>query len=150
VSDVVREIARAVLYEGHMLFPYRPSAPKNRQRWTFGGVYPPAYARATGDRSRVSFECLVEGAAPRVEVEVRFLHYGADGEAVERSAGVGPIEAPPGGVEAQIGELRPGLQRLSVAIRNTSPWSGTDRDEAMRHTFASAHAVARVEDGAFV
>src|SRR5919201_2026544 len=100
MSDVVREIARAVLYEGHMLFPYRPSALKNRQRWTLGGVYPPAYARATADRSRVSFECLVEGEAPRLDVEVRFLEYGEDGRAVERAVGVGPIAAQPGRVEA--------------------------------------------------
>src|SRR5204862_1959614 len=73
VDDRVRQIADAVLYEGHMLFPYRLSALKNRQRWTFGGVYPAAYARTTGDRSRVSFDCILEGEAPRCQIEVRFL-----------------------------------------------------------------------------
>ena len=39
-------IAKAVLYEGYMLYPYRPSSVKNRQRWTFGGIYPQAYSEA--------------------------------------------------------------------------------------------------------
>jgi hypothetical protein len=153
MSDVVREIANAVLYEGHMLFPYRPSALKNQQRWTFGGVYPAAYARTTGDRSRVSFECLVEGDDPQVEVEVRFLQIvrrnGVD-EAVERSVGVGRIDDPPATVEAHLSKLRPGLQRLAVSIENLSRWQGRDRGEAMLRTLASAHALARVEHGAFV
>jgi hypothetical protein len=153
MSDVVRDIANAVLYEGHMLFPYRPSALKNQQRWTFGGVYPAAYARHTGDRSRVSFECLVEGGSPRIDVEVRYLRIvrtdGAD-EAVERSAGVGTIDEPPGRVEAETTELRAGVHRLAVSIENTSTWAGTERGEAMLHTFASAHALARVDGGAFV
>jgi hypothetical protein len=55
------------------LWPYRRSALKNRQRWTFGGVYPDAYARASSDRSAVQVECLIEGAEPSVDVEVRFL-----------------------------------------------------------------------------
>ena len=37
------QIAKAVLYEGYMLYPYRPSSVKNRQRWNFGVVYPPSY-----------------------------------------------------------------------------------------------------------
>jgi hypothetical protein len=145
MSDAVRDIANAVLYEGHMLWPYRPSALKNQQRWTFGGVYPPAYAQATSERSRVSCECLAGGDAPRFGVEVRYLH----GDA-ERCVGAGDIGDPPGRVEASAEELHPGLHRLSLAIENTSPWSGSDRNEAMRHTLASAHAVLTVEGGTFV
>lgn len=118
MRDVVREVADAVLYEGHVLWPYRRSAIKNRQRWTFGGVYPAAYARTTNDRSAVSFDCLVEGEDPSVEVEVRFLqivhrqvvdrgvpvdelvrgdelHQTWD-EAIERRVGPGPFVFPPG------------------------------------------------------
>jgi hypothetical protein len=144
-DETVRQIADAVLYEGHVLYPYRPSAPKNRQRWTFGGVYPPAYAEATGERSRVGFEAIVEGERPRVDVEVRYLV-----GTVERTAGVGPLESPPGFVAARCDELRPGVHRLSVTIENTSAWSGHDRNEAMRHTLGSAHAVAHVAAGTFV
>ena len=32
----VDRIAKAVLYEGYMLYPYRPSSVKNQQRWNFG------------------------------------------------------------------------------------------------------------------
>ncbi len=74
MRDVVREIADAVLYEGHVLWPYRRSSIKNRQRWTFGGVYPDAYACASSDRSVVQVECLLEGTDAAVDVGVRFLH----------------------------------------------------------------------------
>ncbi len=87
MSDVVRQLADAVLYEGHVLWPYRRSSIKNRQRWTFGGVYPDVYARSSSDRSAVQVECLLEGAAPAVDVDVRFLHVvqrqAARGDALE-------------------------------------------------------------------
>src|SRR3954452_9909457 len=155
MTDVVRQIADAVLYEGHMLYPYRLSSIKNVQRWTFGGVYPRHYARGTGDRHRVSFECLVEGASPRVDVEARFLQIVRRGdreEAVERSGGVGRVEHAPlhAVVEARSVEVRPELYRLTASIENTSDWSGTERREAMLHTLASAHLVARVDGGSFV
>ena len=41
----VEAIAKAVLYEGYILYPYRASNVKNQRRWTFGGVYPRDYAR---------------------------------------------------------------------------------------------------------
>ncbi len=44
---LVDQIASAVLYEGYILYPYRPSV-KNRQRWTFGGLVPRAYSEAQG------------------------------------------------------------------------------------------------------
>ena len=54
-------IANAVLYEGYILYPYRPSV-KNRQRWTFGGLYPEAYCAAGGGESSSSqTECLIHG-----------------------------------------------------------------------------------------
>jgi hypothetical protein len=76
--DPVRAIADAVLYEGYVLWPYRRSALKNAQRWTFGGVHPRAHsaARAAGDDPWwMQTQCLVEGGAEaRVDVAVRFLH----------------------------------------------------------------------------
>jgi hypothetical protein len=74
MSDEVRRLADAVLYEGHVLWPYRRSSIKNRQRWTFGGVYPRTYAEWSSDRSIVRTECLVEGDDPVLDIEVRFLH----------------------------------------------------------------------------
>ena len=74
--DPVRQIADAVLYEGYLLWPYRRSAMKNRQRWTFGGVYPRAHHEAhEDDRCELRSECLLEGGEDSaVEVRVRFLH----------------------------------------------------------------------------
>jgi hypothetical protein len=78
VTDPVRAIADAVLYEGYVLWPYRRSALKNAQRWTFGGVFPRAHAesRAAGDDPWVmQTQCLVEGdAATSLSVAVRWLH----------------------------------------------------------------------------
>jgi hydrogenase maturation protease len=72
----VDRIADAVLYEGYILYPYRPST-KNRQRWTFGGLYAEADCRALGDGSTSSnrTECLVRGSpATTFGASVRFLH----------------------------------------------------------------------------
>jgi hypothetical protein len=76
VTDPVRAIADAVLYEGYVLWPYRRSATKNQRRWTFGGVYPRAHAeRHPDDRSVMRTECLVQcGPNTRLDVRVRFLH----------------------------------------------------------------------------
>jgi hydrogenase maturation protease len=76
--DLVDLIANAVLYEGYILYPYRPSV-KNRQRWTFGGLYPEGFVReqprGSSDASSFQAECLVRGGADAaVEVVARFLH----------------------------------------------------------------------------
>jgi len=73
VDAVVRRIAETVLYEGHVLWPYRRSALKNRERWTFGRLYPEAH-RAEGDASALQMEALLEANGPaRLRVIVRFL-----------------------------------------------------------------------------
>jgi len=74
--DRVREIADAVLYEGYVLWPYRRSAMKNRQRWTFGGVYPRDWSEQhPDDAATMQTEVLVEGGDDAsVRVSVRFLH----------------------------------------------------------------------------
>ena len=64
----VGSIVNAVLYEGYMLYPYRASSVKNRQRWTFGGVYPQAYSDAHGGAEPwlIQTQCLVRGGADTV------------------------------------------------------------------------------------
>ena len=62
MNDLVEKVADAVLYEGHMLYPYRPSSVKNQQPFTFGTLDP-------GESIRI--ECLVEGESPKIEVTVR-------------------------------------------------------------------------------
>src|SRR5258706_8737921 len=68
-------IAKTVLYEGYVLYPYRPSAIKNRQRWTFGGVYPRGESSAAEGGAPLRCECVVEGdSLTRIEIRLRFLH----------------------------------------------------------------------------
>ena len=72
---MAERVARAVLYEGYLLYPYRPSV-KNRHRWTFGGLYPPRWtAGHDGDAGEFLTECLVRGS-PRTVIEPKlgFLH----------------------------------------------------------------------------
>jgi hypothetical protein len=212
-TDLVRRIADAVLYEGYLLWPYRKSALKNQQRFTFGGVYPPAW---DDDRTYMQVQVLLEGDEDaEVDVRVRFLHmvrrqvlkigpsvtpepveelevngkrWVSWDEAIEREIAPGPIRVPagelieamPGGERFKAvpaGELieevsggairrswralegevtvarelvRTGLSRLTVRIVNTTPWTGRTREDALRQTFCSTHAVLRVRDGAWV
>lgn len=74
--ESVDQVVNAVLYEGYVLYPYRPSSLKNRKRFTFGCVYPEAYHEAQhgAEPCVMQTECLVEGAAPALDIRVRFLH----------------------------------------------------------------------------
>ncbi len=66
------EVVRAVLYEGYVLYPYRPSSIKNRQRWTFGGIYPGSFPSA--GPAQIETQGLVEGTGEtKIETRVRFL-----------------------------------------------------------------------------
>ncbi len=73
----VKEIANAVLYEGYLLYPYRHSAIKNRQRWNFGVVYPREYSEAGGSIEpwTMQTECLLMAQEQTsLDIYVRFLH----------------------------------------------------------------------------
>ena len=175
MTDPVRAIADAVLYEGYVLWPYRRSALKNAQRWTFGGVFPRAHAesRAAGDDPWVmQTQCLVEGdAATSLSVAVRWLHVvwrqavDAGGrevdavggqltweEAVEREAAFGP---------APIGELAAGLQtpiaipagrgveRVADAgalVRSWEPLTGSVRLDAEPAAGGALRVTVRIEN----
>src|SRR5271170_1753747 len=72
----VEQIANAVLYEGYLLYPYRHSAVKNRQRFNFGLVYPRLFsdAQGAGNPWFVETQCLLAGGPlTSLQVEVRFL-----------------------------------------------------------------------------
>ena len=72
----VEKIAAAILYEGYILYPYRPTAIKNRQRWNFGTLHPRVYAQAQRPEEpyRLVAECLVEPEpAATLDVRLRFL-----------------------------------------------------------------------------
>src|SRR5438270_2165167 len=72
----VQKIADAVLYEGYILYPYRPTAIKNRQRWNFGTLYPRIYAEAQRPHEpfRLISECLlVPSNDALLDIKVSFL-----------------------------------------------------------------------------
>jgi peptidyl-tRNA hydrolase len=121
VNDkLVEEIANAVLYEGYMLYPYRPSSVKNRQRWNFGVVYPRNYSELqTGsDPWNTQTECLIAGTTETtVKVKVRFL------QGISRATG--ELETPvlkiPEGTDPQL--------RIQPADELPQTWQeGVERD----------------------
>ena len=70
------KIAAAILYEGYILYPYRPTAIKNRQRWNFGTLYPRVYAEAQNPQEsfRIQAECIViAGENAAVDIRISFL-----------------------------------------------------------------------------
>jgi hypothetical protein len=79
-AALIEQVVHAVLYEGYILYPYRASTKKNRQRFTFGRVYPEAYSVAQGgaEPCAMQTECLLKrggvAADAAVEISVRFLH----------------------------------------------------------------------------
>jgi hypothetical protein len=88
-AKLVEDIANALLYEGYMLYPYRPSSVKNRQRWNFGVVYPKAYSELQKgvDSCFMQTECIaVAGSSAKVSVKIRFL------QAVART--IGELDSP--------------------------------------------------------
>ncbi|MFC9587096.1 hypothetical protein ACFVJ8_30320 [Streptomyces yangpuensis] len=70
-----RQVADAVLLEGYVLYPYRASAAKNRLRWQFGVLVPPAWGPAHGEHAFQRTEVLMEPKGDaRLSLELRFLH----------------------------------------------------------------------------
>ncbi len=75
--ELVENIANAVLYEGYMLYPYRASSVKNRQRFNWGALAPESYSRAQGGTEawEMQTECLLESTEETtLDIKVRFLH----------------------------------------------------------------------------
>jgi hydrogenase maturation protease len=75
--ELVEKIADAVLYEGYMLYPYRASSVKNRQRFNWGALAPRSYSEAQHGTEawEMQTQCLVEAAEnTRLNIKVRFLH----------------------------------------------------------------------------
>ena len=113
----VEQIAKAVLYEGYMLYPYRPSSVKNQQRWNFGVLCPQSYSEAQKgcEAWTMQTECLVEGSAMTgLEVRVRFL------QVVART--IGELTMPVNELfPSEVPEFRP-VERLALDGRVYQPW----------------------------
>jgi hypothetical protein len=88
------KIADALLYEGYVLYPYRASAEKNRLRWQFGVLVPPAYGVHASEPSSSRTECLLEPFDDCVlHLRIRFLQLQARTlEAADDNGGFRPVE----------------------------------------------------------
>src|SRR5579862_3918502 len=155
----VEKIAEVVLYEGYLLFPYRRSAIKNQQRWTFGGVYPRMYSEATGgdDPWRMQTQCLVTGGAEAdIEIKLRFLQV-VDRRVLENTGGTRrPVEAlrVAGQIyrpwdEAMERTLVPGAKEGDAALHLGSLIAGSQRF-AIEFPAGSEEEILRNSDGAEV
>ena len=145
-DELARKVADAVLYEGYLLYPYRSSALKNRQRWSFGILYPPAYAevRSGTERCLMRSECLLETTRDTsVHVEVRFLHRGT--RKVQR----------PGGPESRRGSIAAEGAARETADDGVARSVHCDLTD-LRNPFESRFSFPRLDarelmsDGAFV
>jgi hypothetical protein len=129
--STVDKIADAVLYEGYILYPYRASSRKNRQRFTFGRVYPEAYSKAQSGAEPflMQTECLLQAQAntPTLEARVRFLH------PMARTVGLlsAPVSALPSDIELDSFSFVPEL-RLDDKLYQA--W-----EEAVERTVRSSH-----------
>jgi hypothetical protein len=126
----VNQIAKAVLYEGYMLYPYRPSSVKNQQRWNFGVLCPQSYSEAQNGTEAwaTQTECLVEGGSlTGLEIRVRFLQLVARsvGELIVPASEVSPVAA----LDFRI------VDRLTVNGRLYQPWQEAVEREVILPVF---------------
>jgi hypothetical protein len=143
---LVDRIARAVLYEGYLLYPYRPSSMKNARRWTFGTLYPERWvaAQAGEDRSFFQAEMLYRGdPGARVSVLARFLLEDAETEiGIETTVTEGCCDRfAQGRLSYSASLLGGGVYKLTVTLQNTC---------ADDTRLGSAHAVISVAEGELI
>jgi hydrogenase maturation protease len=174
------KLARALLYEGYLLYPYRRSSLKNRYRFPFGTLYPRAFCEVDSDRWWCETVGLAEAtdAHTQIEVRLRFLQLAsiedagdADAETViEREVAVAPmllarlLEQPltqafsftSGGSTVE-GELQlsaspceAGVVQVSARLINVSTYDNRERDLVLQRSLLSAHTLFGLEGGAFI
>jgi hypothetical protein len=168
----IEKIANAVLYEGYMLYPYRPSSVKNRQRFNFGVLHPngfDVFAMRTeviviGNRETfldITMRCLQlaerdqwqegherDAIVPEYKLgggsQMMPLFFEANGER-------GRMEPIRGEMEVDSCEISDGVFRVSIEIRNCVPadqsWS---RDEALLRSMISVHTILQATGGELV
>jgi hydrogenase maturation protease len=170
MSAELDAVARALLLEGHLLYPYDARALKNRHRWLFGRLYPEAWVRRSGgaEASSMVTECLVRGGdGAVVRGCVRFLQV-VDEAAVAREVDVGAhaigaacasaavtrFAFPPGVeavVEVEAARVPEGCLRLRVVVRNEVRSADLpDEDHALQASLLATHVALALDRGSFV
>jgi hypothetical protein len=92
--DGAEKIATAILYEGYILYPYRPTSVKNRQRWNFGTLYPRVYAEAQRppESFRLVAECIaIADESAALDVKISFLQLIRQGRRPDRKGQAGEL-----------------------------------------------------------
>jgi hypothetical protein len=169
----VEKIVQALLYDGYLLYPYRPSALKNRQRWLFGRLLPREFSIAHDETEawKIQTECLIRSTpSTELEVRVRFLQLMESdktngdavwNETVERDVPVTvnleritscparfEFSFPPqleGAVTLSAEQSLAGVFKLTVCIENLSSGvAGQDLDRALYHSLLSTHTLLRI------
>lgn len=140
-------VARALLYEGYLLYPYRPSAAKNRQRWTFGTLYPRAFADVPDatDAWSMQTECLVRGGEQStLATRARFLHL------VERADDTGlwqeAVERDVAAADRRLGDLVAAADRHAFGFPAWADADGTTRRRQAAVTGLLERRATRVGD----
>jgi hypothetical protein len=145
-ASLVDQIVNSVLYEGYILYPYRPSI-KNRTRFTFGRVYPEAFSISQNGAEPfiMQTECLVQSSAvPALEVMVRFLHPLAreigvlESKAVEHSGDAEPKPVPELRVDGRIYQSWQEAVERTITIAPQSIRSLADRSLEVPFTLPSS------------
>jgi len=175
--EPARRIADAVLYEGYVLYPYRPSSTKNQFRWQFGIVAPREWSLQTGgDPWEMQTECLVEPlSGPQIDVTVRFLQIQLRDsgpaeweEGTERTIDFHslllddllaaprtiPFAIPPiTGVVRLSAQALDEVVKLGVRIENLTEFPDAmeaSRSSAMQRSLVGTHTLIAVSGGAFI
>jgi len=172
---LIERIVRTLLYEGYMLYPYRPSAIKNRQRWNFGVLTPKCFSEAHRGTEAwmMQTECLVENPKEaRLNINIRFLQLVGE-EVLERDISITdqsldeltivPRETPfrlpaeqqaiEGLVEISAELIAPQLFKLRARVKNLTALldvSRRTRDEILPHSLVSTHMILKINGGEFV
>ena len=144
--ELVEKVARAVLYEGYMLYPYTASSVKNQQRFNFGVLHPAAF-----DTAEMQTQCLIEGGGA-IDVRVRYLRCDAERE-VRLTGQTGSdrtVKQDIAEVSVESETVGPSLYRLTVRIRNRSAANPETREAALAESMISTHTILTVTGAQFV
>ena len=167
--EQLEAIAKTVLHEGSLLYPYRRESQKNKLGWHFGSILPPGYCsrKDSGDSSVMQTECLAEihaAAEAMLHIKVKFLQI-ADNDLKEREFEITSLswsrlriraaertfqsEELQAAVHVCVASLSDTIYRLTVRILNTTGFLGEEREEAVRFALISTHTLLRIEKGRF-
>jgi len=145
------ELVDTLLWEGHQLYPYTPSATKNLTPTPFGIVYPPAYAQGSPHRfARCKLQAVLTGTRD-VTATIHCL-VGGEARRVDVAAGDAGVAFTFGGVRgrATLGVEDFGtLARVTLQVENTTPVDEDDgageltRGDALERSLLSTHLVLR-------